>query len=104
MGMQQPLTRSAETPGQQAADLGLLGAAYRNRTDDLFITRELHTRRALNWLASAVSTKATQQGQHDQIEVMYAQNTPARIPPVVWTCAVERRDTSVLHESVRPHN
>src|SRR5664279_3343663 len=80
------------------------GAAYRNRTDDLFITRELHTRRALNWLASAASTMATQQGQHDQTEVMYAQNAPTRTPLVVWTCAVERRDTSVLHESERPRN
>jgi len=76
MGMQQPLTRSAETPGQQAADLGLLGAAYRNRTDDLIITRELHTRKALNWLASAASTKSTQLGQHDLAEVVYVQNVP----------------------------
>jgi hypothetical protein len=52
------------------------GAAYRNRTDDLFITREFHTRKALHWPASAVSTKATQLGQPDRIEVMYAQNTP----------------------------
>jgi hypothetical protein len=49
------------------------GAAYRNRTDDLFITRELHTPKALNWPASTASTKATQISQHDQIEVMYAQ-------------------------------
>src|SRR5665647_2771458 len=78
MGMQQPLTRSAETPGQQAADLGLLGAAYRNRTDDPFITRELHTRKALNWLAPAASTKATQLGQNDRTEVVYVQNAPTR--------------------------
>jgi hypothetical protein len=76
MGMQQPLTRSAETPGQQASDLGFFGAAYRNRTDDLFITRELHTRKALNWPASAASTKATQLGQHDRTEVVYVQNAP----------------------------
>ena len=45
-------------------------------TDDLFITREFHTPRALDWPASTASTKATQVSQHDQIEVMYAKNTP----------------------------
>src|SRR5665647_3158589 len=53
-------------------------AAYRNRTDDLFITRELHQRKALNCPAPTASTKATQLNQHDQIEVMYAQKTPTR--------------------------
>jgi hypothetical protein len=53
--------------------------------DELFITREFHTREALNSSASAASTKATQPGQPDQIEVMYAQNTPTRTPLVVWT-------------------
>jgi hypothetical protein len=42
----------------------------------LFTTREFHTRKALHWPASAVSTKATQLGQPDRIEVMYAQNAP----------------------------
>jgi len=63
-------------------------------TDDLFITREFHTRKALNSSASAASTKATQPGQPDQIEVMYAQNTPTRTPLVVWTLELNggRRD------------
>ena len=34
-----------------------------------------------NLPASAASTKATQVSQHDQIEVMYAQNTPTRSRP-----------------------
>jgi len=65
------------------------GAAYRNRTDDLFITRELHQRKSLSHPASAASTKPTQQGQHDQIEVMYAQNTPTRTRLVVLTFALK---------------
>jgi len=52
------------------------GTAHRNRTDDLLITREFHTPKAVDWPASTASTKATQVSQHDQIEVMYAQNTP----------------------------
>ena len=50
-------------------------------TNDLFITRELHTRIALGWPASAASTKATQVGHHDQIEVMYAQKAPTPKAP-----------------------
>jgi hypothetical protein len=45
------------------------------------LVRELHTRKALRWPASAASTKAIQLGQHDQIEVMYAQNTPTPKAP-----------------------
>jgi hypothetical protein len=58
------------------------------QTDDLFITRELHTPRALHWpaLSSAVSTKGTPEGQPDQIEVMYDQNAPTPMPLVVWMC------------------
>src|ERR1035438_6755444 len=57
------------------------------------------------WLPRDCSwSLSSAQGQHDQIEVMYAQNTPTRTPLVVWTCAVERHDTSVLHESERPRN
>jgi hypothetical protein len=41
-----------------------------------FITRDLPTRKALNWPATPLSTKATQLGQDDRNEVMYAQNTP----------------------------
>jgi hypothetical protein len=52
-------------------------------TDDLFITRELHTHKALDWLAIAASAKATQPGQNDQTEVMYAQNAPMRTPLAV---------------------
>jgi hypothetical protein len=50
------------------------------QTDDLFITRELHTPKARNWPAFAVSTKATQLSQDDRIEVMYAQNAPTPEP------------------------
>src|SRR5664280_3598804 len=53
------------------------------RWSDLFITRELHTRKALDWPAIAASTKTTQPGQNDQTEVMYAQNTPMRTPLAV---------------------
>ena len=52
------------------------GAACWTRSDDPFITRELHTRKALDRLAIAASTNTTQMSQLDQIEVMYAQNTP----------------------------
>jgi hypothetical protein len=42
--------------------------------------------KALNWPAPAASTKATQPGQPDRIDIMYAQNTPtpeaARRPEV----------------------
>jgi hypothetical protein len=61
--------------------LRLCWAAHRNRPDDLFITRELHTRKALRWPASAASTKAIQLGQPGGIEVMYAQNTPTPKAP-----------------------
>jgi len=49
------------------------------------ITRELHARKTLNWPASATSTRATQLGQIDRIEVMYAQKAPTRTPLVVST-------------------
>ena len=53
------------------------------RWSDPFITRELHTHKALDWPAIAASTKTTQPGQNDQTEVMYAQNTPMRTPLAV---------------------
>jgi hypothetical protein len=79
-----------ETQNRRPATLrvltcGFVGAAYRNQTDDLFITRELHTHKALDWPAIAASTKTTQPGQNDQTEVMYAQNTPMRTPLAVGT-------------------
>jgi hypothetical protein len=50
------------------------------------IKRELHTRKTLNWPASASSTKATQLDQHDQIEVIYPQECAhANAPNERWS-------------------
>jgi hypothetical protein len=44
----------------------------------LFITRELHTPKALGCMGSAASIKSTQQGQRDRVEVVYVQNPPTK--------------------------
>ena len=77
--------RTAGQPPVRALTCGFVGTAYRNRTDDLFITRELHTHKALDWPAIAAPAKATQPSQNNQTEVMYAQNAPMRTPLAVGT-------------------
>jgi integrase len=67
---------AADSRKRRSLTCAFCGAAYRNRTDDLFTRREVHTRKGPHWSASAASTKATQVSQHDQIDVMYAQDTP----------------------------
>ena len=69
--------------GKEARIVNPSGAAYRNRTDDLFSTRDLRTPKALSWPASAASTKATELGQIDRIEVVYVQNAPRPESPLV---------------------
>jgi hypothetical protein len=51
----------------------------------LFITRELHSPKALGRMGFAASIKSTQQGQRDRVEVVYVQNPPTLTTLVVST-------------------